>query len=157
MKGQLLKRQSLTFCEQGAFINHPDRRTRALLTSTSEPCSGRSEGLMCMSLCKDTDCFHVCWVNIRNLSLEFGDVCVIQKLFCAPLFRKGSTAVGLLASCDTASAAPRRSAGPQRGSALPRRTRPSPRPVLRKRWRASFSLLWSVLRPNLLHVLTLLC
>ena len=80
MKGQLLKRQSLTFCEQGAFINHPDRRTRALLTSTSEPCSGRSEGLMCTSLCKDTGCFHVCWVNIRNLSLEFGDVCVIQKL-----------------------------------------------------------------------------
>lgn len=119
MKGQLLKRQSLTFCEQGAFINHPDRRTRALLTSTSEPCSGRSEGLMCTSLCKDTGCFHVCWVNIRNLSLEFGDVCVIQKLFCAPLFWKGSMAVGLLASCDTAAAAPCRSAGPQRGSALP--------------------------------------
>ena len=85
MKGQLLKRQSLTFCEQGAFINHPDRRTRALLTSTSEPCSGCSEGLMCMSLCKDTDCFHVCWVNIRNLSLEFGDVCNTETLLCSTL------------------------------------------------------------------------
>lgn len=93
MKGQLLKRQSLTFCEKGASINHPGRRARAFLTNSSEPCSGPFQGRIGTSLCRNRDYLNTCWDNLRNLSLQSEDVCLIQEILWTLLYtlRKEST------------------------------------------------------------------
>lgn len=57
MKGQLLKRQSLTFCEKGACINHLDGRAErgVLLTRIHGPRMARLQALCAGSHVKKRD------------------------------------------------------------------------------------------------------
>lgn len=77
MKGQLLKRQSLTFCGKGAFVNHSDRRTRGApgqsQRTLQHAVSGPDVHISVQGL------LHTYWDNVRDLSLQLEDVCIVRK------------------------------------------------------------------------------